>query len=469
MLQETVDIIIVGGYLSLILIIGLWCSKDIQGFKQYATASGGVGPLIIFATMSASFIGGGFSNGNAEKVFIFGIANIVCIWGFSLKEIIQARYIAPRMKYFPNAISVGDILAPAYGKIGRIVGGLGGILLCCGIVGAQVGAIGIVFNVLFGLDRIVGIAIGCSIVILYTTMGGMRAVIYTDIAQFIMLAIGMPLTLIFGVYYAGGIEAIYHSVPVDHLTLPGPEFGWFGLIGLILVFMVGETLIPPLIQRLLAARTPEDAAKGSLYSGLFSIFFFAITGLIGLVALTIDPTIAPENAMAFVVTTALPTVVKGLVVAGMISIVMSSADSYLNAASTTFVNDVLKPIWTRPISDINLLFIAKTVTLVIGITSVLFAIAIESVLDILLYAYNFWAPMVLAPLVAAIFGLKRGPLAFLTGAIAGICATTIWSTVLGDPGSFPGSVVGLFVNLTVFSLTPKTRVAGAEPAVEPAE
>ena len=58
--------------------------------------------FVIFATLSASFIGGGFSIGNAEKVYRLGIANIVVLWGFSLKEILVARYIAPKMDNFPN-------------------------------------------------------------------------------------------------------------------------------------------------------------------------------------------------------------------------------------------------------------------------------------------------------------------------------------------------------------------------------
>ncbi|MEM9104720.1 MAG: sodium:solute symporter family protein, partial [Pseudomonadota bacterium] len=183
------------GYLLIVMGIGLWAGRNVSNIRDYATSQSGFGPFVICATLSASFIGGGFSFGNAEKVFLIGIANIVALWGFSLKEIFVAVQIAPRMARFKDAISVGDIMASSYGKPGRVITGICGVILCCGIVGAQVGAVGYIFQNLFGLDRLVGIALGCSIVIIYTAIGGMKSVIYTDVLQYTLLAVGLPLVL----------------------------------------------------------------------------------------------------------------------------------------------------------------------------------------------------------------------------------------------------------------------------------
>ncbi|KZK77317.1 Sodium/proline symporter [Pseudovibrio sp. W64] len=453
-----IDMIIVAGYLVGILVVGLWGGRIQRGLKDYATAGREFGSLVIFATMSASFIGGGFSTGNAEKVFLYGVANIVALWGFSCKEIAVATLIAPKMKAFPDAVSVGDVMGKAYGKLARLTTGVCGLLLCCGIVGAQVGAIGVIFNVFFGLDRFWGIGIGCGIVILYTTLGGMRAVVYTDVVQFVILAIGMPLVLGFGIYQIGGVDALFAAVPPDHLSLPGPDFGWMGLIGLILVFMFGETLVPPYMQRLLAGKTASAAARGTLYSGLFSFLFFAITGAIGLVAFALDPDLNPNNAMAFVIVSVMPPVLKGLVFSGVIAIVMSSADSYLNSASIAFVNDVLRPLRRKEMREEDLLFIAKLVTLVVGLLSIVFAVSIESILDILIYAYNYWAPIVLVPLVAAIYGARRGTPAFVAGAVTGVVATVLWQSGLDSPFDLPGLVIGVLANLVVFLSMPKSSI-----------
>ncbi len=345
-----IDVAVVAIYLLAVLAIGLWSGRKHSTLEEYAVASRSFGPLVIFATMSASFIGGGFSTGNAAKVFLFGIANIVGLWGFSLKELLVARYIAPKMDRFQNAISVGDIMATAYGRTGKVVTGMCALFLCAGIVGAQVGAMGIVFNVFYGIDRLWGIGLGCGIVILYTTFGGMRAVVATDVMQFVILAVGLPLVLIFGVAHVGGIDALMAAVPADRLEIPGSQYPWIGMAALFLVFLFGETLVPPYVQRLCIGRSATDAARGTFYSGLFSIPFFAITGLIGLVALAMDPTLNANLALPHVVVTVLPPVLKGLVIAAVIAIVMSSADSFLNSASIAFINDIVKPLKPKPLN-----------------------------------------------------------------------------------------------------------------------
>ncbi|MCP4384995.1 MAG: sodium:solute symporter family protein [Hyphomicrobiales bacterium] len=459
-----IDVIVVGLYLAFVLGLGLYMGRGQKGIRDYAVAGRVYGPLVIFATMSASYIGGGFSTGNAEKVFLFGIANIVGLWGFSLKEILVATYIAPKLDRFPNAISVGDLMAEAYGRVGRLATGLAGMALCAGIVGAQVGAIGIVFHVFYGIDRSWGIALGCGIVILYTTFGGMRAVVTTDLVQFGILAIGMPLVLIFGINYVGGVDALVAAIPADRLQLPGAEFSWLGLLALVLVFLFGETLVPPYVQRLCAGRSAAVAARGTLWSGIFSIPFFAVTGLIGLVALAIDPSLDSNLALPQVVVTVMPPVLKGLVIAAVISIVMSSADSFLNSASIAFVNDVVGSTRGAPLAERPAIRLARAATFVVGLLSVLFAVSIESILDILIYAYTYWAPVVLVPLIAAIYGYRKGVVAFGAGAATGVAAALVWDNVLGQPGQIAGLVVGVFANLVVFLVLPIPGQAIADRA-----
>jgi SSS family solute:Na+ symporter len=159
-----IDQAIVVIYLIGILILGLWAGKGVSTLKQFSVVGRSFGAMVIFLTLSASFIGGGFSMGNAEKVFLFGIVNIFALWGFSIKEILVATLIAPKMDKYPNAISVGDIMYENYGNFAKIVTGILSIILCAGILGAQVGAIGYIFNVFLNIPQIYGILVGhCSI------------------------------------------------------------------------------------------------------------------------------------------------------------------------------------------------------------------------------------------------------------------------------------------------------------------
>lgn len=446
--------IIIIVYLGVVLVVGLLAGRGIKSMKDYAVADKSFGSMVIFATLSASFIGGGFSMGNAEKVFLIGIANIVALWGFSLKEILVATFIAPRMVRYPDAISVGDIMEPHYGKEARIFSGIFGVALCAGILGAQIGAMGYIFNLFLGIDRTLGILIGCGIVIAYATFGGMRSVVWTDVIQFVVLTVGIPLTLYFGVNAAGGWERVAAQVPEGHLRLPTEPGALITLSALFLTFLLGETLVPPYVQRLLIGRSAGHVSKGTLMSGLFSIPFFAVTGLIGLVALALDPSLNPNLAMPFVIKSALHPLAQGVVIAAVISIIMSSADSFLNGAAIAFSNDIVRPLRRTPLEAGTELKLARLITLGVGILSILFAVSIESLLDILIYAYNFWAPTVLVPLAAAILGFRATRRRFVAGAMAGILAALAWNNLLAAPFGIDGLVVGCLSNLALFFAVP---------------
>lgn len=449
------DYAIISGYLLVILLVGLWSGKGMKTLADFSVSHRSYGSMVIFATLSASFIGGGFSIGNAEKVFRFGIANIVALWGFSLKEILVATLIAPRTGNFPGVISVGDLMDRGYGKIGRIISGFFSVFLCAGIVGAQVGAMGIIFNVFLDIAPIWGILIGCGIVITYSTVGGMRAVVLTDVIQFCVLAIGLPAALIFGLVKLGGVSTLKAAIPASHFSIPaeGKTIGAF--VSLFLTFLLGETLVPPYVQRLFIAKDAGHTARGTMLSGLFSIPFFAITGGIGLVALTLDPELNANLAMPYVIRTVLPIGVRGVVIAGVISVVMSSADSFLNGAATCCINDIVKPLPNVALSVRQELLLVKLINGLVGILAIIFAIKIPSILDILIYAYNFWAPIIVVPLGAVLLGFRVTRAGFLAGTLAGAVGALIWKYVLKTPAGVEGLVVGVFCNLVAFTLANK--------------
>jgi SSS family solute:Na+ symporter len=169
-------------------------------------------------------------------------------------------------------------------------------------------------------------------------------------------------------------------------------------------------------------------------------------------------------SIPFVVEHALPMGLRGLVVAGIIAVVMSSADSFLNSASVAFVNDIVNPLRREKLSDKKGLLYARLATLVTGSLAIVFAIRIQSLLDILIYAYNFWSPIILVPLAATLLGVRTSPQAFCAGAAAGIAGVFAWNGLLDAPGGFDGLLIGVFANFIVFAivsrLTGKKRASG---------
>lgn len=461
----SLDLWVMAFYFGIVLCVGLTMSRRVKTAADYSTGNRSYSAPVIFATLSSAFIGGGFTSGLAEKVFSIGIVYIIAMWGFSLKEVLVATVIAPRMTPFKDAVSVGDIMGKLYGEKSKIFTGIASALVCAGIAGAQFGAFGYMLKILADIPPFYGIIIGASIVITYSSLGGMKAVVANDVMHFCVLIVALPLVFLFGLYYAGGVAPIVQTLPAANLAL-FENISVLAALGLFLSFFFGETLVPPYVQRLLIGKNLKEVARGTLWSGLLSFAFFALVGCIGFIALHLKPDLDPNLALPFVINTVMPVGLKGLAIAGMMAVIMSSADAFLNAAGVAITQDVMKPLLKKDFTEgkTELLF-SRLATFSVGITAVVFSISVESVLDILLYAYNFWTPFILVPLVAGILGYRASSRTFWYGSISGISSVVVWNLLCRSTFDIDGALVGIAVNFLVFTVL--LRSEGKNLVLEP--
>lgn len=447
-----VDLSIIVIFLIANLAIGYWSSTKTHSFKQFSVGERHFSSFFIFCTLSATFIGGGYTIGNASKVFSGGMVFAVALLGFSLKEVLVACLVAPRMDRFRHCLSVGDMMRVNYGKHGQWITGVLSILVCGGILGAQVGALAAIIRTTLHINIIAGLCIGFSVLLIYSTLGGMRAVVLTDTLQFAILALGIPLTFFIGLHHIGGWHHLTQVVPHHYLHFLSTSSQWSFFMLLFLTWMLGETLVPPYVQRLFLSKDSQHTVRGTLASGLASIPLFLLCGGIGLVAYVYQHNMNPNEAFPFLVQQLLPVGLRGFVIAALLSIILSSAAGFLNAASISFVNDVVK-IKIKRINRHQYLWWARLSTLLVGIISILFALFIHNVLDILLLAYQFWSPIILPPLLAVIFSLKAKARDFYAAALAGILASILWHSVLHNPLGVPPVIIGVAANALIFLLS----------------
>lgn len=110
----------------------------------------------------------------------------------------------------------------------------------------------------------------------------------------------------------------------------------------------------------------------------------------------------------------------------------------------------------------NELLLAKLTNCLVGILAVLFAIMIPSVLDILIYAYYFWAPIIVVPLAAVLLRVRVTRAGLLAGAFAGAAGAVVWNHLLKMPGGIEGLAIGVFCNLFFFVLANKLVVGATD-------
>ncbi len=442
------DRLIVFGYLVILVAVGLRGGQRVKNADDFTATGKRCGTGVVFATLSASFIGGGYSSGNAAAAYETGIGTSLALFGFSIGMLLIGNYLVPGVARFPHAKTVGGIMGEAYGERARQLTGIFSFLCCAGVVGAQMESIGLVFHSLLGVSKTVGTLIGCSVVLLYTTFGGMESVLTADMIQFFLLALGMPLLLLIAVVAGGGPVTVWNNIPNELLNpLNGTTLPAF--LSLFFSMMCGEALAPPYMQRLLIGKTPRATARGTMLSGLFSMPFFLVTAGIGLTARALGLGGEAATVMPDLILRVLPVGLRGLLMAAMTSIILSAADGFLNGAAVSLTCDTILP--SRPSMDDHAqLRCLRTVNFVTGAAAMTVAFLVPNVFSILLLAYSFWSPAILVPLAAALLGVKTDERTFLRSLTAGLSICLVWNHILGQPLGIDGTTVGTLANLVVF-------------------
>ena len=436
-------------YLGFLLFYGIYQGFRVKSAGDFAVTDKKHGLFVVFSSLSAAFIGGGFSTGNATETFSSGVGNIVGLWGFSLGQIVVGVLMVRCGRLPEKAASPGEILFSVYGKAGQVTAGICSVLLCAGILGAQIAAIGTIFLELFNVPYNMGVLIGFSVVIIYSAAGGMNAIITAEILEFLLLMVGMPLLAFAAVKFSGGFEAVKTAVPPEYFN-PINDRSALSLISLFLTMAIGEALTPTYLQRMLVGKERKIMGRATILSGVISIPFFVVTGIVGLAAYAVFPELERTLAMPHMVFTVLPIGIKGLVMTAMLAIVMSSADGLLSSAAIGAVSDIIAPLMKKQASSKSRLKMMRMSTVLIGIVGMAYALLSNDVFGILLFSYFAWAPVMLVPTVAAVFGFRSGKRAFAASAICGAAVALLWGMFIEPKTGVSGTLVGTLASFAVF-------------------
>jgi solute:Na+ symporter, SSS family len=443
------DWFFITSYLLLLVIVTLKNRKLKISFENFAVDKKTLGWFIVFASLTASYIGPGYTIGIAEQGFIHGYLYIFILLPFTLQTILVGKFIAPKLRLYNGAYTVGDIMGYHYGILAKYLTGIISILFCAGIVGVIARVGGLMLDSFFGVPFDLGVIILTSIVIVYSIFGGIRAVINTDVFQFLILSFTVLALLFFLIKDVFFFEKNFLLFP-EASIMSLSKVPLAGLLSLMIGFLLGETLVPPYANRAFVSKGTTQSKRGFVAAGIFSFFWFTICLVVGMYANYFLPFSTPEGAFMDAGLHLLPNGFKGLLIISIISIVMSSQDSYLNASAISFVRDIFQPINTTE-ADERLVLLARIVTFLVGIMGIIFAINAPGIIEALMINYALWAPSVVLPLILAILIPKKvTPLAGVTSMIAGILSVIIWKFVLINPFEIGEIIPGIIVNQITF-------------------
>lgn len=459
-----IDIIIFSVYAISMLFIGFYFYKKNKSVEDYYVGGRSMGAWHVGLSVVATDVGGGFSIGLGGLGFTMGISGSWMLFTGLIGAWLSAVLLIPKMSRLSqkiNLLTFPQIFGHHFNKTAALIAAGISFIGYLGFTSSQLLAGAKLASATFpAIDMTYLLLFMGIFTVVYTAFGGMKAVIYTDTIQWIILMAGLLFIGVPFAYYAiGGYEAITSTLGPEFLSFT--NITWQQIVNwsitIIPVWFIGMTLY----QRIFACRTEKEAQKAWFIAGLFEWPIMAILGVVlGLFARVAFEQgmfesiqqLDPELGLPLLLTTVLPVGLMGLLMAAYFSAIMSTADSCLMAASGNFLTDILGHFFK--ITDEKAMRYSIPISLLLGSIAIGIAMLMTSVLDLMLLSYAFMVSGLFIPVLAILFVKKIDPRAAIISMISG-GGTTLILILLETkiPYGLDANVFGISISLLSFILS----------------
>ena len=323
--------------------------------------------------------------GQIGFTYVYGLQSVWLMFGLIFGDFISSLFVHKNLRKKSQelkVVSFANLVSKWHGKNYKYVQLFGGVIILIFLstyAAAQLNAGSKSMHILFDIDYKLGAIIGGIIVLLYCFSGGIRASIWTDVAQSIVMIIAMSLMVIFGIKELGGLSSFVnelHKISPDYMKwFPSTNFSDFFLAPYMFIvgwFFSGVGVIgqPHVMVRFMTIDNTKNIPKTRVYYYTWYILFYSLTILAAFVARLLIPetnSIDPELALPTLAVNLLPEFFVGVVLAGIFAATMSTADSQILACTASITNDIL-------LSKKKSYLINKLVTVIVTVFVVTIAI-----------------------------------------------------------------------------------------------
>ncbi|WP_340106235.1 sodium:solute symporter family protein [Rhodohalobacter sp. 8-1] len=466
--MHPIDLSIFVFYIIGLLAFGYFFFKRNKGGDDYYVGGRNMSSLHVGLSVVATDVGGGFSIGLGGLGFVMGLSGSWMLFTGLIGAWLAAVFLIPKVKQnpafdkaytFPQLF--GHYYSPNVAFVAAIISAIGyaGFTSSQMLAGAKLAS-----GTFADLDLQTALYIMGIVAVVYTVMGGLKAVIYTDTVQWALLMIGLVFVGVPISYVEiGGMEAIRSTVDPAMLTFS--NVSWqdivYWAVTIIPIWFVGMTLY----QRIYACRDEKTAKKAWYFAGLFEWPIMAILGvLLGLFARVaadqgmfdylgsadISAT-DPETGLPMLLRTVLPVGFLGVMMAAYFSAILSTADSCLMASSGNIVTDLIGRFTKFDPDSGGFVKISQIVTLIIGILALLLASVMENVLTLMLDSYAFMVSGLFVPVIGALYWKRSTPAGAMAAMIIGGSTTlSLRYLEIGLPYNLDPNLFGITASAIAF-------------------
>ena len=359
-------------YLAVMVAVGLWAGRRTKTAKDFFIAGQGIGLVVTaLATMSAAFSGFVFLGGPG-LTYRIGVASLFICIPVSFTAGLLCWVLAKRLRLLAEVREVFTIPDALYCRYrSRLAAGLGAVAVVLGTIGylgAQILAMGVLIESIFGTRALLGdnslavsMAIGLAVVLVYSIVGGMVAGVYTNLVQGLVMVVAAVAVFQRALEASGGWATLTREIAASEAFGPAflDPFGKVPILtamGFFFVFGIGNLGQPHILHKFYMLDDPRKLKWMPLVVGSTQVLCVLIWLGIGLAVPALvatgelAPLARPDDASPTFLLEVAPELLAGMVFAGILAAIMSTADSFLNIASAALVRDLPRALG-RPLAD----------------------------------------------------------------------------------------------------------------------
>lgn len=447
-----IDYLIFFSFLVLNIVLGLASSKGTHTIEQFAISDRKFSTSTLVSTLIATWICGEFFFSVVSETYKNGLYCILCTLCNVLSFIITAYIFIPRMRVFLGKISIAEAMGELYGQKTRLCTSVAGFICVVGVIAVQLKIAGIVFEYVLNINSIYGIIISGIIVTIYSSLGGIKSVTFTDVLQFFTFGMIIPIITLYFFVNARETQGNLYDFFTSHVNynlndvfdMTKSKF-WSYLF--LSFYMAIPAFNPAIFQRIAMAQSVTQAQKSFKYLALAVFMLTLAVAWLGVVLDYGNPGKNYSiNEIFYTLFNMTTPGFRGFLLIGIIAMVMSTVDSYINSSSILITHDFINVF----IKLKNELKIARIISFLLGISGMILAFKEIGLFALILATSSFYMATVTVPFMLAVFNYKAREKAVLSGMGAGITVVLIWQylgiTVI-DP-----VLIAMLVNLVVLLL-----------------
>jgi len=461
-------------YFSVVLGIGYYGFVKTEDEADFLVAGRSVGPIVGGATLSATQMSAGTLVGTFGIHYLLGFG-FIWIWpGLWAGWIVSLLLVAPQMRKF-GRLTVPDFIAVRYaddgadGQRARAIGALLIVLAYTVYLSAQFTAGGLIFQTLLGIQVEVGMFVMVLTAVLYTSIGGMRASIFTDFFQAVVMATGVLIAIPLALSFTGGIAGLDALFASFNPSFVGQALSTADIVGFMAAFGFSIAAAPYEITRIYSMRDAKTVRQAIGITLIFQAIIGTSVALLGVSMRVLFPNLStPDLASVIMSLNVLGPILGALLISAVFSAILSTVDSVMIVSGAGLAHDIYIELFNPDATQRQRVWANRIAVFVLGLVP--FVLALNKgllgglVQLIVVLQASMMGGMFFVPLVFGLHWKRANTWGGIAGMVVGFATVVLWhigteiyswvpasvTDVIGDP-VIPGVLMS-FVALVAVSL-----------------